>query len=77
MLQPLALENYHAFIDECYELLNQYPVSYSIATMNVLIHGTEKDVFHAVEALFTFARKKHPTLLLYAIYSTAYDYQAG
>lgn len=77
MLQPLALENYHAFIDECYELLNQHPISYSIATMNVLIHGKEKDVFRAVEALFAYARTRHPTLLLYAIYSTAYDYQAG
>lgn len=77
MLQPLALEKYNAFIDECYEVLNGFPVSYSIATMNVLIHGQEKEVFRAVEGLFSFARTKHPTILLYAIYSTAFDYKAG
>jgi len=75
MLHPLALETYHIFIDECFELLNHHPVSYSIATMNVLVHGEEKSVFDAVSALFHFAREKHPYIILHAIYSTAFDYQ--
>lgn len=74
MLHPLALNDYHVFMDECFELLNQFPISYSIATMNVLIHGEEAKVFEAVQALFSFAHKKHPLIVLHAMYSTAFDY---
>ena len=74
MLHPLALTDYHSFMEECFEVLNQFPISYSMATMNVLVHGDEKNVFEAVQALFSFAHKKHPYVILHALYATAFNY---
>jgi len=74
MLHPLALTDYHSFIEECFEILNQFPISYSMATLNVLIHGEEKNVFEAVQSLFLFACQKHPLIILHALYSTAFHY---
>ncbi len=74
MLHPLAVTDYQSFIEECFEVLTQFPISYSMATMNVLVHGDEKDVFEAVQALFSFAHKKHPYIILHALYTTAFSY---
>ena len=74
MLHPLALTDYHSFIEECFELLSQFPISYSMATMNVLVHGDEKNVFEAVQALFSYAHNKHPYVVLHALYTTAFNY---